>query len=170
MSFAKIRPEMKMNYSSSAFLERKELLTALVKALDELPLVDRQLVALYYGGGLTKGEIAQKMSTTRSAISMRIKRSHARLCAHLSQAGYPAMDPMLNAAALNEAICTGSPVPPGLYERVLEQVERHRSRLASIRASRRAKFLERVSLVAQVVIAGLAAALAFTAIWTWWEI
>ena len=159
-----------MTYTPSAFLERKELLDALVKALDELPLVDRQLVALYYGGGLTKGEIAQKMSTTRSAISMRIKKSHARLCSHLSQAGYPAMDPQLSAAALNEAICTGSPVPPGLYERVLEQVERHRARLVSIRASRRSRALKTVSLVARVAIAGLAALMALSAIWAWWEL
>ena len=57
---------------------------------------------------------------------------------------------------LNEAICTGSPVPPGLREKVFNQLSRSRAsiRLASASMTKRRGATMVVVAIAAVVIAG----------------
>ena len=55
--------------------EREELQAALRQVLSELPEVDRNIMALYYGGDVSHEEIADSLSIPKRTISFKIQRS-----------------------------------------------------------------------------------------------
>ncbi|MCK6474024.1 MAG: RNA polymerase sigma factor [Planctomycetes bacterium] len=103
-----------------------EVLDALRRHVAKLPDVQRQIVALYYGGGLTQEEIAQEMDLQQRAVSRRLHEALEALRGQLSKAGLTAAVPMLavegQGGGLFAALTQGEAVPAGLRERVLERV------------------------------------------------
>lgn len=99
--------------------EAQELLAGLRACLGRLPEQHRQLVALYFGGGLTQREISTEMNVPERTVSYRIDEALRWLREHLTEAGLAAALPLLNKDGLNQAICSG-PVPGGLAERILD--------------------------------------------------
>lgn len=93
--------------------EGQELLAGLRECLGRLPEQHRQLIALYFGGGLTQREISTEMNVPERTVSYRIDEALHWLRDHLKEAGLAAAMPMLNAEGLSHALCTGG-APAGL--------------------------------------------------------
>src|SRR5262245_44466077 len=55
-------------------MERDEILATLRRLTGELPALDRQLVVLYYGGGLSQSEISTALSIPQQTVSSRIEK------------------------------------------------------------------------------------------------
>jgi RNA polymerase sigma-70 factor (ECF subfamily) len=111
--------------------ESTELSQALRGEFDRLPALDRQLVGLHFGGGLTQAEISEALSIPQQTISYRLTGVLKTLRGNLSAAGYAAV-PLLTAEAYAQILRSGQDLPLGLRERVL-------SRLSSARASVRSR-------------------------------
>lgn len=104
----------------AAGAEQGELLVTLRRNLDRLPDLERQLIALYYGGEMSQDEIAAQLQMPQRTVSFRIQKVLEQLRERLSTAGFAAMLPLaggtLSGELLNEALCSGPSVPPGLGE------------------------------------------------------
>lgn len=98
--------------------EQGELLATLRRHLDRLPDMERQLIALYYGGEMSQDEIAAQLEMPQRTVSFRIQKILEQLRERLSTAGFAAALPLaggtLSGDLLNEALCSGPGVPPGL--------------------------------------------------------
>jgi RNA polymerase sigma-70 factor, ECF subfamily len=125
-------------------VEHGELQAALQLRLDELTGTDRQLVALYFGAGMSQHEIGEAVSMPQRTVADRINGVLERLRMSLTQAGLAAAVPLLNADGLGNALCSGHAVPAGLQARVLTHVTNTGTQVAEVarqvskRASRRA--------------------------------
>ena len=102
--------------------QRDELVQALRDHLEMLPDLERQLVALYYGGGLSQGEIAAEMSLPRRTVASRMEGALQRLQRRLTQTGIAAPAAPVSAGALEEAICSGYEIPATLHQKVLDRI------------------------------------------------
>ncbi|HYF49927.1 MAG TPA: sigma-70 family RNA polymerase sigma factor [Planctomycetota bacterium] len=105
--------------------EHAEVLTALRKALLELPEHERHLVTLYFGAGLSQAEIARELDTPQQTISRHINDVVGRLKGTLRKAGFAGALPLLNAEKLSEAACSGCTAPSGLQQKVMLQASTH---------------------------------------------
>src|SRR5579872_3311938 len=101
--------------------EHDELLVALRRVMHELPALERQLVALHFGAGLTQQEIGAALSIPQQTISFKIKKVLEDLRGRLSIAGFAAAAPLLSAEWMREAICSGVPAPQGLHAHVVSR-------------------------------------------------
>jgi RNA polymerase sigma-70 factor (ECF subfamily) len=99
--------------------EHNELLVTLRRVLHDLPALERQVVALHFGAGLTQQEIGAALSIPQQTISFKIKKVLEDLRGRLSLAGFTAAAPLLSAEWMNEAICSGIPAPHGMSAQVL---------------------------------------------------
>lgn len=99
--------------------ERQEMLALLQKQVDALPSIERQLLALHFGGGLSQEEIGAALSQSQQSVSMRIKKALERLRANLSAAGMAAALPLIETGGLSDSFQTGLEVPPGLSAKTL---------------------------------------------------
>ncbi|MCK6470603.1 MAG: sigma-70 family RNA polymerase sigma factor [Planctomycetes bacterium] len=112
--------------------ERGEELAALRGAVDRLPRDERLLVALYYGAGFSQEECGKELGVPTRTVSDRLKRVLGGLREHLTQAGFAAAVPLLDAHGLGQALTHG-PVPEArIFDGILAKIE------ASARASARA--------------------------------
>lgn len=119
--------------------EEHELLGRLRGMLGALPEIERQLVALYYGAGLTQEEIGKALALPQRTVSAKLKGSLDRLRKSLAGAGLAATVPMLTDATLSDALVSGGEVPGGLLERTLARCEQpYAPRLTSRRSVRAA--------------------------------
>ncbi|MCK6475033.1 MAG: sigma-70 family RNA polymerase sigma factor [Planctomycetes bacterium] len=104
----------------AAGAEQGELLVTLRRHLDRLPDLERQLIALYYGGEMSQDEIAAQLEMPQRTVSFRIQKILEQLRERLSTAGFAAALPLaggtLSGDLLSEALCSGPSVPPGLGE------------------------------------------------------
>lgn len=103
-------------------VEREEERSALHQLLDELPHLDRQLVTLYFGAGMTQREISASLSVPQRTVSAKIQKTLEALRAGLARAGVAALAP-LGEAVLGEALRSGSPPPAGLCARTLAKLD-----------------------------------------------
>ncbi|MCX7667566.1 MAG: FliA/WhiG family RNA polymerase sigma factor [Atribacterota bacterium] len=71
--------------SPEEFLENKELMTYLGRAIDELPEREKLILALYYFEGLTLKEIGKVLSIGESRISQILARTIAKLRVKLEE-------------------------------------------------------------------------------------
>lgn len=133
--------------------EAQELLAGLRACFGRLPDQHRQLIALYFGGGLTQREISSEMDVPERTVSYRIDEALRWMRENLKEAGLAAAVPMLNAEGLGNALCTG-PVPNGLAERVLQAARSAVAHSAkhSLRAAGGWSFASR--LMVAIVVAG----------------
>ena len=104
-------------------VERDELLSTVRRLTGELPALERQLLALYYGGGLTQSEISSALSIPQQTVSYRIEGVLERLRATLSKSGFAAI-PLVNDEILNSALCGGHDAPGELYGRIMNRISR----------------------------------------------
>ncbi len=100
--------------------EKNELIRALADTLQHLPKLDRQVLALRYGGGFTQAQIGEMLSLSHAAISVRLGKASEHIRTHLLKVGWAASMPDILGEPLTEAICFGQEVPTGLRERVIE--------------------------------------------------
>jgi RNA polymerase sigma-70 factor (ECF subfamily) len=106
--------------------ESSELTAALRRACDLLPELERQLIGLHFGGGLTQLEISQALSIPQQTISYRINQSLKLLRANLTSVGYSAAIPILAGSEFADALCSGAAAPTGLREKVLSALAKPR--------------------------------------------
>ncbi len=117
---AKAAPELARLSPES---ERSELLIAIRQQLSTLPERNRQLVALYYGAGLTQQQIATALDMPTRTVSFKIEETVKKLQALLSRTGFAVALPLLDHNGLQEAICLGEKAPAHLWTRVLGKLE-----------------------------------------------
>jgi hypothetical protein len=105
--------------STASEPERGELIDALRGQLELLPILDRELLALHFGGGLTQDEISSALECSQQTVSLRIQKALGHLRTKLSVAGFAAVVPLLEAKRLQEAFHGGFSVPPNLAGKVV---------------------------------------------------
>lgn len=141
--------------AAEADAERGELLGALRAVVGQLPVPERRMVALYYGGGLSQEEIAETMAMPKRTVSYRMQKALERLREDLTRAGFAAAAPMLAGERLGEALCGGVQAPATLAPRVLESVGKAHLLRASAEVSRRAAGYSWTSAVSWLLAAVL---------------
>jgi len=102
-------------HSTAAGLEGEELRHALHHALEELTSREKELVALYYGAGLTQKQIAGQLSLTQRTISDHLNRTVEKLRRSLGKQGLLAGAHADPEACLRAAFAEPSPVPPNSH-------------------------------------------------------
>lgn len=113
--------------------ERSELITALRRSLGRLPVLNRQLVALYFVAGYSQEEIGHELALPARTVSYKIDETIKQLRETLTKAGFAAAVPLLGSEGLREVICAGHGAPAALRARVLDslnQAAEHSQRLA----------------------------------------
>lgn len=103
--------------------ERGEELAALRGAVDRLPRDERLLVALYYGAGFSQEECGKELGVPTRTVSDRLKRVLGGLREHLTQAGFAAALPLLDANGLCQALTQGPAPEARLFEGILAKLE-----------------------------------------------
>ena len=102
--------------------ESAELTGALLAEFKRLPELDRQVVGLHFGGGMTQQEIGQALSVPQQTVSYRLNEALRHLRTTLSAGGYAIGVPSVFAKIFGDALSTGATVPPGLRERVMARI------------------------------------------------
>jgi RNA polymerase sigma factor (sigma-70 family) len=69
------------------------IIPILQRQISQLPVVDRQLLCLFYGHGLNQSEIAQKLGKDQPTISKQFRAIHIKLLQHLQQEIDPSIPP-----------------------------------------------------------------------------
>lgn len=99
---------------------REEMLAGLRRGLERLPEANRQLVALYYLGGLTQEEIGKELAIPQQTVSNRLRDALKFLRSELSQLGLAAALPLLDEGALGDALAQSYAPPASLKTGVLD--------------------------------------------------
>lgn len=100
--------------------ERSELSGMLRRLLERLSTPERQIVALYYGAGLSQEDIAETLAMPQRTVSHRVKEILSRLRSELGKAGFAGAVATVTPDTIGEAVCSGHPVPQGLEQSVLK--------------------------------------------------
>ncbi len=100
--------------TTNSQVEGAEIRVALHQELEALPELERRLLALHYGGGLSHREIAKSLLVARQEIDAKCKGALERLRRNLSQAGFASATTFLTSGNLMNAFCTGHRVSEGL--------------------------------------------------------
>ncbi len=103
--------------------EKSELSEILGKAVDGLTALDRKIVSLYYGAGMSQQEVGEALTMPQTTISHRIQEILENLRADLRRAGFTAGLSMLEEGTLAEVILSGHPVPQGLLKGVFAHLD-----------------------------------------------
>lgn len=143
--------------------EREELLVALRSSYGCLAEDDRQLVAMYYGAGMTCDEIAADGVMSARTVAYRIKKAVESLRVNLTRTGFAAAAPLLGAGDVGEAITTGFDVPAGLKASVLERLSGKSSASVAEHSRRAGGAAGRSGAAVSLVVAVSACALAWYA-------
>lgn len=101
-----------------------ELMNVLRGVLAKLAEDDRQMVALYYGAGMTYEEIAHECAMRPRTVASRIQKALETMRARLSRMGMASAAPVLGAGTLNEALLMGHEAPARLRESVMNRLSR----------------------------------------------
>lgn len=104
-------------------VEAKERIDALRRQYEELPELERLVLACSYGANMPQAEIADLAGISQQAISNKIQQALEHLRTNLANAGVAAVVPLITAENLLEALTTGSACPPGMTERLFNRLE-----------------------------------------------
>lgn len=115
------KPVRASSAGAEALIGNEEL-AALRRSLERLPQRYRQIVALYYGAGLSQREIGQEMDLSQKTISLQLEEALQRLRTLLAQAGVAAAAPLLEPQAIVASIESGYAPPPDLAGQILRQL------------------------------------------------
>ncbi len=102
--------------------EMEEQLTVLRGGLDRLSPASRRIVALYYGVGLSQGEIGEELSVSQRTVSTQLKDALERLRIHLAQQGIAAASLLLVREKLEEALGDGPMPSPEIADKLQERL------------------------------------------------
>lgn len=100
-----------------------ELAAALNAQLEKLEPEQRNLIALYYAGGLSQREIGEALDITQQAISRKMTAALEALRRGLAQAGYAAALPLLESGRLAEALGAQHHAPAALGAKMLRVLD-----------------------------------------------
>lgn len=103
--------------------ERGELLGALRELLSHLPDVERKLLALYYGAGMSQEEIGAALDMPQRTVSFKLQACLERLRKNLAQAGMAAAAPLLTPQLLGSVFASGPEAAPGLAAKTLARCD-----------------------------------------------
>src|SRR6185369_12897715 len=117
---------------------------ALRKLLTALPDSERQMVALYYGGGLTQEEISEALSIPRRTVAFKIEEALKELRSKLLQGGFAAAVPLLAGDGLRDALWSGSAAPARLHAKVMNGIARSSMRKAHVASGGKSQVLSAV--------------------------
>lgn len=143
-------------------IESSELVSALRREFERLPELDRQMIGLHYGGGLTQQEISEELSMPQQTVSNHLNRTLKSLRSALSIAGYVAI-PLAMTEGIGEALCSGAQPSSGFQRRVLERIAANKSirgNRNSVRKTRSSSWVARAG-AAVVLGAGIVLWIAF---------
>jgi len=99
-----------------------ELSQALREKMQALPALERQLVGLHFGGGLTQQEIGETLSMPQQTISYKLNEAVKMLRSSMKAAGFAAAAPLLESGKLCDALSGGHAVPATLQAKVTAAV------------------------------------------------
>ncbi len=102
----------RLNANEDRSEERTELVGTLQDCIAELPELNRQLVSLYFGAGMTQAQIGASVDLSQRMVGYKIEETLKTLRARLAQAGLAV--PALGGDLIAQAVCSGHPVPAGL--------------------------------------------------------
>ena len=98
--------------------ETSELQNALRDEYQRLPEIERQLIGLHFGGGLSQQEIGNVLSMPQQTISYRLNEALKSLRTRLSAAGFASAAPLLTLRGMNVILTSGQQSPAGLSARI----------------------------------------------------
>ncbi|MCK6471501.1 MAG: RNA polymerase sigma factor [Planctomycetes bacterium] len=139
---------------------REEMLAGLRRGLERLPETNRQLVALYYLGGLTQEEIGKELAIPQQTVSNRLRDALKFLRSELSQLGLATALPLLDESALGDALAQSYASPAALKSGVLGTLARPGADAASQASRALSRKVAVPSLVWPLVALGVAVAVA----------
>jgi hypothetical protein len=102
-----------------ATLAEERLLPAIRRAMHALPLLDRQLIALHFAGGLSAHEIASALALPRTFILQRLRAANCGLRDRLSRDGIPET---VSNDCVGRALTSGFSAPSGLYGKIQQRL------------------------------------------------
>jgi RNA polymerase sigma-70 factor (ECF subfamily) len=105
-------------------VERNELIFALRTHIDQLPDLERTLLACSCTN-MSHREIAKLVGVSHPTVSNRIRQALDRLRLELTNAGVAAVVPVLSTKNLFDAVTSGHECPPGMTERIIQRIEDH---------------------------------------------
>jgi RNA polymerase sigma-70 factor (ECF subfamily) len=144
-------------------VEASELQHALRSEFDRLPELERQLIGMHFGGGLSQQEIGDALSMPQQTISYRLNETLKVLRSKLSSAGFAAAVPMLAGRGLMELLSSGRAAPMGLHGKILAKAALPRVSVRVPRSVRRAP----VKAGSGMVMAGVAVVVAVAGVAGW---
>lgn len=103
--------------------EREELIRALRTHMENLPTVERQMLALYFGAEISETEIGKMLSLSQTSVSRKLSEALTRLRTNLAAAGFAAAVPLVALKGLNQALLTGQQAPQSLSVNVLNALK-----------------------------------------------
>jgi RNA polymerase sigma-70 factor, ECF subfamily len=110
-------------HSEPADAAYAEMASAVRQKLNSLPELERQLLSLHFGGGLTQQEIGEAMAMPQQTVSYKITETLKRLRGALSSAGFAAALPLIETRGLADVLCSGMTAPPGLHAKVMASAQ-----------------------------------------------
>lgn len=142
-------------------LEFEELNAKLRSLVDSLPILERQIISLYYGTDLSQYEIADALSIPQRTVSYRINSILDHLRSSLAGAGFAASLPVVDRAYLAETILDSRPIPSGLQEKIFQGLSKFSGRASRVAS----QAWWRISVMGMVVVvAGIAATVGIFAV------
>ncbi len=102
--------------------EGQEAADMVRECLKALPERSRDMIALYFGAGLSQEEIGKELSMPTRTVSHKVSEALKILKGSLAQRGWAVALPMISEKGLREVLSAGMDVPKGLAEAVLESI------------------------------------------------
>lgn len=106
-------------------MERRELIAMLRTQIDNLPELERTLLACCFGASMSHRKIADVVGIPDRTVTHKINQILARLRTSLGKASVAAAIPMLAQDHILEAMTTGLPCPTGMGEKLLKGIQNH---------------------------------------------
>jgi RNA polymerase sigma-70 factor (ECF subfamily) len=113
-------------------IEDKQLIAALRGRIDQLPDLERWLLACCYCTSMSHRELAKLVGVSQPTVSTTIRQVLDRLRTDLTKAGVVAVVPLINAENLFEAMTTGSECPAGMTGRLMQRIESYEKAARSV--------------------------------------
>ena len=108
--------------ASSQDSQSGELAAVLRTHIEELPELERQMLACCYGAGMPHQKIAELFEMSRSRVTEKIQLALARLRGSLTKAGVAAIAPLMIEENIFHAVTRGHTCPPGMAQRVADHI------------------------------------------------
>jgi RNA polymerase sigma-70 factor (ECF subfamily) len=154
----KVSDEPIMNESLDEQLSVSELANALQASLQRLPELERRLIALHFGCGISQPEISAELGIPQQTVSYKLTQTLGRLRSGLAAAGFSALIPLLDNGGLSDALCEMANPPASLRKQVYAKMFK-----SSARRTQRLIRGKTGMLSSSAAVAGLAVAVALVA-------